>query len=297
MKRKPIYVEVEIQASIEDAWTYTQNPTLHEQWDLRFTSITYIPKKAPEEPQRFTYVTKLMPGLQVSGWGESKGEHQKENGTKTSSLHFGTPQKISPIAEGKGFWQYIPNDCGLTFLTQYDYVTRYGKLGVFTDLFFRPLIGWATALSFDVLKRWLETGENATAQYRRFFLTMLMSVLFSFIWIYHGLVPKILAVHPQEIMMTAPFLKSAEQMIVWIGVAEILLGLCWLYPRGKRRLFGLQIIFFPILTLTAIVADPTSIIAPFNPVTFNLSLWILSIIGFVLSKNLPSAKNCKRKRG
>lgn len=97
--------------------------------------------------------------------------------------------------------------------------------------------------------------------------------------------------------MTAPFLKSAEQMIVWIGVAEILLGLCWLYPRGKRQLFGLQIIFFPVLTLAAIVADPTSIIAPFNPVTFNLSLWILSIIGFVLSKNLPSAKNCKRKRG
>lgn len=109
MSRKPIYVEIDIQAPIEKAWDYTQNPHLHEQWDLRFTSITYIPKKAPEEPQRFTYETKVMPGLQVSGWGESKGEHHKENGTRTSSLHFGTPQKRSPIAEGKGYWQYIPH--------------------------------------------------------------------------------------------------------------------------------------------------------------------------------------------
>lgn len=48
MSRKPIYVEIDIQAPIEKAWDYTQNPHLHEQWDLRFTSITYIPKKAPE---------------------------------------------------------------------------------------------------------------------------------------------------------------------------------------------------------------------------------------------------------
>ncbi|WP_155590882.1 DoxX-like family protein [Lysinibacillus cavernae] len=297
MKRKPIYVEVEIQAPIDEAWAYTQNPKLHEQWDLRFTSITYIPKKEPEEPQRFTYVTKIMPGLQVSGWGESKGEHHKENGTKTSTLHFGTPQKISPIAEGKGYWQYIPNNEGLTFLTQYDYQTRYGRLGAFMDLFFRPLMGWATALSFDVLKRWLETGENPAAQYRRFFLTMLISILFSFVWFYHGLVPKIIVQHPQEIMMTASFFSHADQMVVWIGFAEIFFALCWLYPRGKRLLFGMQIIFFPLLTLGAIVANQSSVIAPFNPLTFNSSLWVLSIIGFIFSKDLPSAKSCRRERG
>ncbi|SCY10610.1 hypothetical protein SAMN02787079_00960 [Lysinibacillus sp. TC-37] len=80
MSKKPIYVEIAIHAPIEKAWDYTQNPQLHEQWDLRFTSITYIPKRASKEPQRFTYETKIIPGLQVSGWGESKGEHHKENG-------------------------------------------------------------------------------------------------------------------------------------------------------------------------------------------------------------------------
>lgn len=396
MKKKPIYVEVDILAPIEEAWTYTQNPKLHEQWDLRFTSITYIEKKSAEEPQRFTYETKVMPGVVVRGWGESKGEHEKKDGTKTSSLHFGTPQKISPIAEGKGYWQYIPHEKGLTFLTQYDYDVRYGKLGKLFDAMFRPIMGWATALSFDVLKRWLEKGENPASQYRRFFLTTLISVLFCFVWLYHGLVPKIIVQHPTEVMLVEKILErnlhqpgeselgpskigvgpsesevmlseigvrpsgnrvepsetelgpsesgvelsktdvkpsgnraepskaevkpsesgnklsetnvesskikmkpskttakpnveavswsSANQIVLWIGIAEILFGLCWLIPRGKRLLFGAQIILFPLITIGAVLADMTIATAPFNPVTFNLALWVLSIIGFILVK-------------
>lgn len=32
MKKKPIYVEVDIRAPIDEAWNYTQNPKMHEQW-------------------------------------------------------------------------------------------------------------------------------------------------------------------------------------------------------------------------------------------------------------------------
>ncbi|MGG2054596.1 DoxX-like family protein [Lysinibacillus pakistanensis] len=404
MKKKPIYVEVDILAPIEEAWTYTQNPKLHEQWDLRFTSITYIEKKSVEEPQRFTYETKVMPGVVVRGWGESKGEHQKKDGTKTSSLHFGTPQKISPIAEGRGYWQYIPHERGLTFLTQYDYDVRYGKLGKLLDAMFRPIMGWATALSFDVLKRWLEKGENPASQYRRFFLTIFIRILFCIIWVYHGLVPKIIVQHPTEVVLVENILEkdlqselgpsgyrveqsgvgvgpseteleqsgyrvrssetdvrpsgigkepsetglglsgiekepsetglgpseinsepsetegesskiklnlskttakpnedalswnNANKIVIWIGIAEILFGLCWLLPRGKRLLFGAQIIVFPFLTIGALLADITIATAPFNPVTFNLALWVLSIIGFIISKDMPSARRCIRKR-
>jgi len=376
MKKKPIYVEVDIFAPIEEAWTYTQNPKLHEQWDLRFTSITYIEKKSVEEPQRFTYETKVMPGVVVRGWGESKGEHQKKDGTKTSSLHFGTPQKISPIAEGRGYWQYLPHDRGLTFLTQYDYDVRYGKLGKLLDAMFRPIMGWATALSFDVLKRWLEKGESPASQYRRFFLTIFISILFCIVWVYHGLVPKIIVQHPTEVVLVENILEkdlqselgpsgyrvelsrvglgpsetelgpseinsepsgteggpsefrsrssetegesskiklnlsktmakpnedalswnNANKIVIWIGIAEILFGLCWLLPRGKRLLFGAQIIVFPFLTIGALLADITIATAPFNPVTFNLALWVLSIIGFIISKDMPSARRCIRKR-
>jgi hypothetical protein len=44
----------------------------------------------------------------------------------------------------------IPTAEGIRFLTRYDYRTRFGPFGMLFDrLIFRPLIGWATAWSFD----------------------------------------------------------------------------------------------------------------------------------------------------
>ena len=61
MTKKPIYVEIEMHADIDTVWRYTQEPQLHEQWDLRFTSITYNEKDAEDAPQTFTYTTQVMP--------------------------------------------------------------------------------------------------------------------------------------------------------------------------------------------------------------------------------------------
>jgi hypothetical protein len=37
-----IYVEIDVRAPLDALWAHTQTPTLHEQWDLRFsTSITF----------------------------------------------------------------------------------------------------------------------------------------------------------------------------------------------------------------------------------------------------------------
>ena len=44
MRKKPIYVEIDIDSTVEKVWRYTQQPDLHEQWDLRFTTITYNKK-------------------------------------------------------------------------------------------------------------------------------------------------------------------------------------------------------------------------------------------------------------
>ena len=92
MGKKPIYVEIQVDSTVDKVWHYTQQPDLHEQWDLRFSSISYNPKLHEDDPQTFTYCTKVLPGFVVSGWGESKGTYEKESGVKTSSLHFGTRQ-------------------------------------------------------------------------------------------------------------------------------------------------------------------------------------------------------------
>lgn len=300
MTRKPIYVEIPIRADVNKVWEKTQIPEYHEQWDLRFSSITYLPKKNEEEPQSFLYETKVGMGLKVAGWGKSIGTHNKADGSKTSSLHFGTDQMISPIREGKGYWKYIPNESGTTFLTQYDYDVRFGASGRIFDVIFRPLMGWATALSFDVLKRWLEKGEMPRSQYLRFFSMLGITLLFFFVWFYQGLVPKIIGKHPEEVAMLAQLSAfqgaTAERMVGIIGLLEILVALVWLFYRKKQHLMALQIFVFPLLTLVSILANPLTVMHPFNPVTFNSSLWVLSIIGYFLSRDLPTARSCKRTR-
>lgn len=295
MKINTIYVETEIQASLDEVWRYTQTPHLHEQWDLRFTSITYQPKTSPIADQHFTYCTRVMPGIKVSGWGVSKGTHEK-NGIKTSSLHFGTSQKISPIREGKGYWQYRPEKETVIFLTQYDYTPRFGRI---IDRLFRPLIAYGTALSFDVLKRWLEQGESPKTQYRRFFACILIYAAMAFIWAYQGIVPKLLIMHPEEVAMVQYLTLGKSEITLWVvravGVLEVLFAMVWLLPFHKKRLLQLQVIGFPILTIIAYTVGAT-ITAPFNMFTFNAALFILSIIGVLLVYEVPSTKSCKRKK-
>lgn len=300
MKRKPIYVEVPIKTTIEKVWNASQQPELHEQWDLRFSSITYLPK-VEGESQKFIYSRTAGPFLKVKGWGKSIGVSHQIGGPRSSSLHFGTDQLLSPIREGRGYWKYEPQEDSVKFLTQYDYDVNFGQAGKIADkLVFRPLIGWATALSFDVLKRWLEKGEAPHAQYNRFFSTYMMTILFAFIWLYQGLIPKIIGMHPEErAMVGSVFSLSDNQLtavVLLIGTLEVLFGLLWLFYRRKRQLFAFQLLIFPLLTIAAVVSVPEVAIHPFNPVTFNLSLIVLSVIGFMQSKDTPTARSCRRKR-
>lgn len=300
MKKKPIYVEIEIDTELEDVWNASQNPDLHSQWDLRFSSITYLPKK-DDEPQLFTYKRSVLPLLTVEGWGKSMGTMNKADGTRSSSLHFGTDQWFSPIKEGKGYWKYEPQEKGIKFLTQYDYDVNFGSFGKLLDaLAFRPLIGWATALSFDVLGRWLEKGEAPSSQYMRFFITYGMTVLLSFIWLYQGLVPKLIGMHPQERLMVENTFSASEATVtaimIGVGILEILFGILWLIYKRKKQLFAIQLVAFPLLTAAAILGDPTTAVHPFNPVTFNLALFALSLIGYFTCNDVPTAKSCKRQK-
>lgn len=298
---KPIYVETEIDARIEDVWEYSQTPELHQQWDVRFSTITYLPKKE-DEPQAFTYTRTVGPLLKVEGWGKSVGQHEKSDGTKASSLHFGTDQWFSPIREGRGYWKYIPNDAGkVTFLTEYNYDTNMGKMGKFLDAcLFRPIMGWGTALSFDVFKRWLEKKESPKSQYFRFFTTYALMILFSFIWIYQGLIPKIITIHPVEVEMVSNGLALTEaqgrQAVFVIGVCEILFGLIWLFYRKKKQIYICQLVLFVLLTIAAIIVGPEYMSHPFNPIVTNLALLALTIIGICISVDIPSARSCKRER-
>lgn len=163
----PIYVEILIRAPLEELWRRTQEPELHRRWDLRFTRIEYLPR-APGEPQRFLYATRIGFGLEIRGEGESAGEKDAPDGSRTSALTFGSGDPRSLIRSGSGYWRYVPVAEGTRFITRYDYETRFGAAGrAFDRVAFRPLLGWATAWSFDRLRLWLEDGVAPEESRRR----------------------------------------------------------------------------------------------------------------------------------
>ncbi|MEU5955428.1 hypothetical protein [Streptomyces sp. NPDC047525] len=160
-----LYVEARIDADLDELWARTQEPSQHQRWDLRFTEIDYLPQ-VPGEPQRFRYGTRVLPFLTIAGTGISAGEKRREDGTRTSALRFSSPHPLSFLQEGSGYWRYVPApDGGIRFLTGYDYRPRWGRFGALADrLVLRPLMGWATAWSFDRLRLWLERGITPERQ-------------------------------------------------------------------------------------------------------------------------------------
>ena len=155
-----IYVEIRIRGSLDELWHHTQAPQMHQRWDLRFTSIDYLDRADDSDPQRFRYATRIGFGAAIEGWGQTVGERLDAN-TRTSALKFGSDDRRSLIRAGSGYWKYEQIEDEVRFITGYDYEVRWGPVGwAFDRLLFRPLIGWATAWSFDRLRLWIEQGRD-----------------------------------------------------------------------------------------------------------------------------------------
>ncbi|MFF0109212.1 hypothetical protein [Streptomyces hirsutus] len=153
-----LYRETRVRADLDELWTRTQDPAEHRRWDLRFTEIRHLPHTGGGS-QHFRYATRVLPFLTLAGTGVSAGEKERPDGTRTSALRFSCPHPLSLLADGSGYWRYVPDGDGVRFLTGYDYRPRWGAVGVLADrLVLRPLMGWATAWSFDRLRIWLEHG-------------------------------------------------------------------------------------------------------------------------------------------
>ncbi|MBM7502887.1 hypothetical protein JOD46_000344 [Agromyces aurantiacus] len=154
MASRSIYVETFIRSNLDTVWAVTRDPTEHVRWDLRFSEIRPTGPTA-DGAERFEYVRRT-PLHTVRGTGVSIGEIDRPDGARTSALRFSTPDRWSPIASGRGYWRYEPGPEGVRFITGYDYRAGWGAF----DLMVRPLLGWATAWSFDRLRIWLEGGPE-----------------------------------------------------------------------------------------------------------------------------------------
>jgi uncharacterized membrane protein YphA (DoxX/SURF4 family) len=296
MRRPPgIYVEIPIRSELDAVWRLTQQPRLHQRWDLRFTRIEYLPRPDAALPQMFLYETRIGFGLAIRGTGESLAQRRSGDGETTSSLKFASADPKSLIETGSGYWKYIPTDNGLRFLTWYDYEVRFGAVGRLIDaVVFRPMIGWATAWSFDCLRLWAEEKQTPEASRNLSIAHAIARVSLAFIWTWHGLVPKLLCANGDERRMLAEAGVSLR-WLPWIGAAEIAFGIAILFGWRRRRLFPVSAAPMVLATLAVALKSPEYLAAAFNPVTLNLAMIALSLIGWFVSSSLPSARNCLRK--
>jgi hypothetical protein len=299
LKRKPLYIETKIECDLDDLWTKTQEPSLHQEWDLRFSEISYLPKNDPIDPQEFLYSTKIGFGIKVKGIGESVATKTKENGESTSVLKFSSDSHISIIKQGSGYWKYVPETNGIKFFTGYDYETRWGLLGNLIDKYiFRPLMTWATAWSFDCLKNWIEKGLHPKQAITAQLSVLLVNLVLGIVWIYQGLIPKILFTDTGEIEIlrqSGLFSGYEENILTIVGMAEIVFGIALILIQRKTLQY-LNILGLLILTFGAIFSDLMIFTLPFNPFSLNISMIALSIIAILNFGYLPKASNCITKQ-
>lgn len=109
----------------------------------------------------------------------------------------------------------------------------------------------------------------------------------AFAWAYHGLVPKLLGPHRDEMTMNLALGLSeqgARQLAYGAGIGELLMAAvliaCW------RRRWPLMLSAAAMIGLLAyvLVLTPQLALGAFNPVTTNLALLSLSLIALSASR-------------
>jgi hypothetical protein len=291
-----VFVETEIRCSVEELWRRTQDPREHQRWDLRFSEIEYLPRPDLAKPQQFVYQTRIG-GLAIEGQGETVGSRETAAGECVSALKFWSDDPKSLIREGAGYWKYTPGDGAVRFITHYDYRVRFGVLGRLLDrLLFRPWMAWATAWSFDRLRLWIEQGIDPAESLRMCLVHWQARLGVAFVWVYQGIIPKLYRPHADELAMLVDSglaSDTAPSVLRVLGWAEITIALCILFARRPAKLFALTLILMVAATSAVALGSPRYLAAAFNPVSLNVSIAILAMIGWLSSHNLPSARCCR----
>jgi DoxX-like family len=297
---KSIYVQIDIRGPIDRVWELTQVPEFHEKWDLRFTEIEYLPRPDAAQPQRFLYATRLGFGIGIRGEGESVGSRDGPDGVRTSALKFWSDDRKSLIRVGSGYWKYVPSDeaQSVRFLTGYDYTVRFGAAGRgFDRLVFRPLIGWATAWSFDRLRLWIEKGIEPALSAQRSVIHAIARLALAFVWLYEGLVPKLIFRHRDEIAMLRSLglsESSAGKVCAGVGWAEVALGLALLLAWRSRWPLWVTVVAMPLAAIGVALRSPQYLVAAFNPIALNVAVFALAAVALAGGGDLPSAGRCVR---
>ena len=104
----------------------------------------------------------------------------------------------------------------------------------------------------------------------------------AFTWLYHGLVPKLIFMHPDELL---PLLNAGlpeDRAVLFVklaGWAEISLGLAMLVLRRARWPYYLTALLMIPAAATVLLYAPTLFRGAFNPASLNVLVFVLAVIG------------------
>ena len=225
----------------------------------RVSDNTRLPRVIPPHPSSSPPRTKNRSSLRVQGIGDTFPSPEALASSPGTTIRFDS-------ALSAGFW----------------IVSR-----------FVPLIGWATAWSFDRLRLWAETGQSPETSRDLSAIHAIARVVLAFVLLWHGLVPKLLFHNIDERIMLSQA-GLAPHWLSWIGSGEILLGLLVLFTWNRRSIFLFGGALMVLATLTVSIKSPAYLRAAFNPITLNLAVLALCIVGWISSHSLPSARRCLR---
>lgn len=110
----------------------------------------------------------------------------------------------------------------------------------------------------------------------------------AFVWIWHGLVPKLIMRHPDEY---APLLamgidqSMADLIVTCSGYGEIVFGLLIVILGKSRWPYYLTIVGMAGLLLGVFFTSPELTLHAFNPVTLNILMIMISVIAILASSD------------
>jgi hypothetical protein len=116
------------------------------------------------------------------------------------------------------------------------------------------------------------------------------------VFIYQGLVPKLLSRHASELGMLADAGLRGQtglRALMAIGVAEVALGVVILARWRSRWPLVAILILMPVTLVSVSIFSPGQLAGAFNPVALNVAVAALAAIGLLSgNSDLPSASRC-----
>jgi DoxX-like family len=79
-----------------------------------------------------------------------------------------------------------------------------------------------------------------------------------------------------------------------MGLIEIAIAAFAILSWRKRSFFVFNILAMAAALANVALMSPSYLVAPFNPVTLNLAMIGLSVVGYIAAAEIPSASSCLR---